>query len=58
MRKTQIGPTSTKLSRRNLLQLGPAGGTTLAMRAVVRAQGTRRDVKPTVKRPRFKEHAR
>ena len=44
MRKTQIRPTGTKLSRRNLLQLGLAGSATLAMPAIVQAQGTQRYV--------------
>src|SRR2546421_5229270 len=48
MRETQIRPTGTNLSRRNLLQLGLAGGATLATPAIVQAQGTLRYVKPSV----------
>ena len=48
MRKTQIRPARTNLSRRNLLQSALAGGATLAMPAIVQAQGTQRYVKPIV----------
>src|SRR5262245_32702704 len=52
MRSTQIKAASANLTRRDLLQVGFAGGAaaaaTLAMPAIVRAQGTQRYLKPIV----------
>ena len=51
MRSRQIRPAGSNLSnlsRRKLLQAGLAGGATLAMPAIVQAQGTQRYLKPIV----------